>query len=512
MPTLDELKNKWFLDFNASGTSFPPVKRFSGSTLSSYTDGNKVTPLIDGANYMKTWHDLVRDITYAQSNRREIYHAAFIMSAVATLGHTHPDTDAEDLLLKAHNAGVAVYPLMCANIQGGNRTNLVKLSAGGLSNACIDERYPPAGSNHQKFTCFKTDTVAKAMLGSIDLNYSRWDTEQHLTHNPDRHPIYAPSPSHDLGVLLEGPAVADVEKTFIERWNDSSRSLGLYTASVLGITPYVPLPLINTPVSSPAAAGTHSVQVLRTYGRTAFPGHYSWAGEGEFTIWASYLNAIKKAQKYIYIEDQYLLPFDWPPCYERVPAPGQTGAARESDIIYQLAKALQRGVDVIAVIPDGSEDFVSDNSLFQRNTGLHYLATQAITAPGRFIAAYPNNGEVDIYIHSKVMICDDEFALIGSANINQRSMTNDSELHIGVVDSNNQFARDLRMQLWAEHMWVEPAGLENYDTAYNLFVQYLDYKDGRLKYSSTKYPGPDPLTQQKMMRNIVDPYSGPERE
>lgn len=38
-----------------------------------------------------------------------------------------------------------------------------------------------------------------------------------------------------------------------------------------------------------------------------------------------------------------------------------------------------------------------------------------------------------IYIHSKIMIIDDEVAIIGSANINDRSMLGDRDSEIGII-------------------------------------------------------------------------------
>ena len=58
----------------------------------------------------------------------------------------------------------------------------------------------------------------------------------------------------------------------------------------------------------------------------------------------------------------------------------------------------------------------------------------AQTSGGNFVVGYLHNGTGVIYIHSKVFIADDEFALIGSSNIDQKSMTHDSELKIGVVE------------------------------------------------------------------------------
>nr|WP_281376657.1 phospholipase D-like domain-containing protein [Burkholderia guangdongensis] len=47
----------------------------------------------------------------------------------------------------------------------------------------------------------------------------------------------------------------------------------------------------------------------------------------------------------------------------------------------------------------------------------------------------------EIYIHSKLMIIDDVFMTIGSANMNQRSMSADSEINFGATG-----------QDWASHL------------------------------------------------------------
>lgn len=55
----------------------------------------------------------------------------------------------------------------------------------------------------------------------------------------------------------------------------------------------------------------------------------------------------------------------------------------------------------------------------------------------------------EIYIHSKLMLVDDVFMTLGSANLNQRSMAVDSEINITTVDS--RVAQDLRKRVWRMH-------------------------------------------------------------
>jgi phosphatidylserine/phosphatidylglycerophosphate/cardiolipin synthase-like enzyme len=57
-----------------------------------------------------------------------------------------------------------------------------------------------------------------------------------------------------------------------------------------------------------------------------------------------------------------------------------------------------------------------------------------------------------VYVHSKVCVLDDEWACVGSDNFNRRSWTHDSELSSAVVDTEGDFARDLRLRLLREHL------------------------------------------------------------
>ena len=56
-----------------------------------------------------------------------------------------------------------------------------------------------------------------------------------------------------------------------------------------------------------------------------------------------------------------------------------------------------------------------------------------------------------LYIHSKAIMVDDEKAIIGSANINDRSMLGERDSEIAVLIEDRRFAQRLRMSLWQEH-------------------------------------------------------------
>jgi hypothetical protein len=280
----------------------------------------------------------------------------------------------------------------------------------------------------------------------------------------------------------------------------------------------IPQPLITTPIATTPGTGRHSVQVLRTYGITsAFLG-YSWSPRGEFSAWTSYINAIKRASSYIYIEDQYFLPFDWPPCFARTGAGGTSTAARDTDVIYQLGEAIKRGVRVAIVTPNNSEDPFWWSIKYQRDVGANYLlGIKAAGAPGDVVVAALNNGTEDIYVHSKLMIIDDEVLFIGSTNVGQRSMTFDAELHLAVVDADNLLAKDYRKRIWEEHTGVPASALDSPVTAYDTY--FKPYTAGSLGHltpydydAGAFYPGgttAPPWLHARALKTGIDPYAGP---
>ena len=63
-----------------------------------------------------------------------------------------------------------------------------------------------------------------------------------------------------------------------------------------------------------------------------------------------------------------------------------------------------------------------------------------------------------IYVHAKIAIVDDTWLTIGSANLNEHSLFNDTEVNVVTHDSG--LARDVRLRLWAEHLGCEQDELE----------------------------------------------------
>lgn len=506
-PSLAELKSKWFIPTEGHCPDGIPRERVpeneETNRLSVSTDGNTVIPLIDGQALMQAWLDSLRSLHWAPD--AEIYHAGWRFDGIKALGATAPDGDVLDEFDDANRAGVAGYVLVCSNLLclRFNRPFVKRLRRRQFLTACLDNRYPPGGSNHQKLTVMKSRDRATAFVGSLDLARTRWDSPKHLAVDPDRDPKYGKQ-THEAGVSIEGPAIGDLEKTFRARWNDPR--------SVPGRPPMMsPRSQITTPLSPTKGQGTHSIQVLRTYGITPRALGYSWSPIGEFTVWASHINALKKASTFVYIEDQCFLPFGWPPCHTR------SGTARDTDVVYQLGEAMKRGVNVVILTICSEPSAWSQYQKYHRDVGVNYLhSIRAQGSPGDVVVATLESGGKEIYVHSKLMIVDDEFISVGSANIAQRSMATDSELQLGIVDEANMLARDFRARLWSEHSWLPSERLDEPNAAFELLKQSVADLAGHLRPyvvnplsahpSSLASP---PQGHALIIRRGIDPYAGP---
>ena len=285
----------------------------------------------------------------------------------------------------------------------------------------LDMRVRPGGSHHMKMIVLRhahrpTDDVA--FVGGIDLCHSRRDDACHAG-DPQCQPmaaVYGTSPPwHDVQAMIQGPAVADVEAVFRERWEDpappSRNPVRRLRDQVAGVEDARRLP---PQLPDPPPRGTHAVQLLRTYPYRRRG--YAFAPNGERSIARGYLKALPRARSLIYLEDQYL----W-----------------NAAVVAALARALRdqpelRLIAVIPRFPDQDGRLSMPPNLVGRIDALAALRR----AGGDRVAVYSpeNQAGTPVYVHAKVCVVDDTWAIVGSDNFNRRSWTHDSELSCAVLD------------------------------------------------------------------------------
>ena len=115
------------------------------------------------------------------------------------------------------------------------------------------------------------------------------------------------------------------------------------------------------------------------------------------------LHAISKARRFIYLEDQYLVSLE----------------VRDA-----LVRALPNLEHLTILLPDAS---ISD--LPQHRLRQYEFISPLRSAGGskvRVFHPFPPNGPFG-YVHAKIWVFDDDYAIIGSANCNNRGYTHDSD-------------------------------------------------------------------------------------
>ena len=274
------------------------------------------------------------------------------------------------------------------------------LDMGDRIQCALDPRERPMHCHHEK-TIVVDDRIA--YVGGIDLtsfNGDRWDTPHH--------PARGSVGWHDVATRIAGPAVVDVAANFALRWQ--------------AITGEVVEPAIPAP-----AAGNVELQVVRTMP----DGMYSLRPRGDFRILESYLRALKSAQRLIYLENQFL----WSP-----------------EILEVLREKLRDPPSpdfrLLLLLP-AKPNSGGDDTRGQLGTLL-----QADAEHKRILACtlVSRGSERDwpVYIHAKVGIVDDRWMTIGSANLNEHSLFNDTEMNVVTHDS--ALIAATRRRLWAEHL------------------------------------------------------------
>ncbi|XP_011247099.1 phospholipase D2 isoform X4 [Mus musculus] len=256
-------------------------------------------------------------------------------------------------------------------------------------------------------------------------------------------------PWRDVGVVVHGVAARDLARHFIQRWNFTKTTKARYKTPLYPyLLPKSTSTANNLPFMIPGGQCA-TVQVLRSVDRWS-------AGTLENSILNAYLHTIRESQHFLYIENQFFIS-----CSD-----GRTVLNKVGDeIVDRILKAHEQGqcfrVYLLLPLLPGFEGDISTgggNSIqailhFTYRTlcrGEHSILHRLKAAMGTAwrdymsICGLRTHGELGghpiselIYIHSKMLIADDRTVIIGSANINDRSLLGkrDSELAILIKDT-----------------------------------------------------------------------------
>ncbi|KAL0345294.1 UNVERIFIED_CONTAM: Phospholipase D alpha 1 [Sesamum radiatum] len=351
----------------------------------------------------------------------------------------------------------------------------------------VDSELPNGNAERRRIVSF---------IGGIDLCDGRYDTQFHslfrtldTAHHDDFHQANFKGatiqkggprePWHDIHCKLEGPAAWDVLYNFEQRWRKQVfRSIDGGAAFGFPDSP-------EEAVKSGLVSGKDNII--------------------DRSIQDAYIHAIRRANRFIYIENQYFLgsSFSW---YSKDIKDADIGALHliPKELSLKIVSKIEVGEPfrvyiVLPMWPEGYPETASVQAILdwqKRTMEMMYrdivealkakgiianpkdyltffcLGNREVKKSGEYEPSEKPDPDTDyaraqearrgmIYVHAKMMIVDDEYIIIGSANINQRSMdgARDSEIAMGAYQpyhlSCKQPARGqihgFRMALWYEH-------------------------------------------------------------
>ncbi|KAH7277174.1 hypothetical protein KP509_39G037700 [Ceratopteris richardii] len=408
-------------------------------------------------------------------------------------------------------------------------------------------------THHQKLVCVDAPCAppsparkAVSFIGGLDLCDGRYDDQRHslfrTLDGEHANDFYQGSlrnasianggprqPWHDIHCRLEGPIAWDVVYNFEQRWmKQAAKNAPMDLSSHPHLLP--PNAPAEEFVQGNANQDSWNAQLFRSIDGGAAHGFPSNPNDAammglvsgkdnviEHSIQDAYINAIRQAKNFIYIENQYFMGscHAWDTlqdigCLHLIPL----------EITLKIVNKIKAGERFVAYIvipmwPEGlpESDAVQSILDWQRRTMemMYKQIALALRSVGRFDETptdylcffclgnreikhpdelqqreNPESGSHQqlaqefrrfmIYVHSKMMIVDDEYIIVGSANINQRSMDGgrDTEIAVGAHQPFHSLRRGIprgqihgfRMSLWYEHLgrldncFLEPWSLQ----------------------------------------------------
>jgi phospholipase D1/2 len=293
----------------------------------------------------------------------------------------------------------------------------------------FDEAAQAQGAHHQKFAVIDGQ---HAFVGGIDLCEARWDDRAHRTHNPLRTSRGEPSkPYHDVQAHLEGREVAGaLRDLFVERWARSGGG---------------PLELVEP--QEPALPELPGVPCIRLGAGPVALSRTDPHSDGDTVNEVEHLlvDAIGAAERLVYIETQYF----------------SSSHVRDA-LIARMQDPRRSRLQIALVVNERADGLKEELAVGLRQAKnlerLREVAAETGHALGIYVSLSDGAGEAQrpTFIHSKLLLVDDRFLTIGSANLTNRSMELDSELNASweapvTASALGRAIRRLRVSLLAEH-------------------------------------------------------------
>jgi phospholipase D1/2 len=391
-----------------------------GQNCSCLKKIDQMSILIDGHEYFKTFFEVV------EQAKKKINIVGWELDARIGVGHIDPTfpNDMRDyfnqLVQKKTDLSVNILSWKSSSylLFGRERYAGAKWKLKTSNRIHFKEQRHPQlyGTYHEKIAVIDERC---AFIGGMDITRKRWDTSDHELNNPLRkdsegnpyHPI------HDVQVICTGEIAAELDNYIINR-DHSQKRLNTESEEIW--------PMVLTPQLSDVTGAISQTN----------------ASENKFEIEELYLDAIESAQDFIYIENQYF---------------------SHGVIISKLCEklSLADGPEIIIILPHSFRG-IFERAIYVNEMNKAIRSLKQADKYQRLAIVYPGTLDDDlnkfIVVHSKLMIVDNNFITLGSANLNYRSMRVDGEMNLSLESLGEKriedFIKGSLCRLLSEHLGV----------------------------------------------------------
>lgn len=354
----------------------------------------------------------------------------------------------------------------------------------------LDSALPLGSSHHQKVVVID-DKIA--FVGGMDLTAGRWDRPGHPPFDDHRvKPDGTPYPPyHDVQVVLDGEPAARLGDMARRRWE---------WATEQRVSP--PPETEGDPWPSSVKPDLTNEMVVTALTLPAFKGRRE-----RREVEALYLRQLARARNTIYMENQYF-----------------TSATIRDALIERLQE--EDCPEILIILPQMTTGLLEQLVMEPLQSEL----LDQLSEKDKYdkLLVYCPFGDEDscipIKVHSKLMIVDDEFITVGSANLNDRSMGLDSECNLAFgSEAIVETLRHFRHRLMAHHIGIPMDQVTDMEPEAGMLgtVKELSRNTGRLVIEpDTRNENPLPIDPEMIRQldtsrpgqydSIMDEYSSPD--
>lgn len=226
--------------------------------------------------------------------------------------------------------------------------------------------------NHRKITIVDGRI---AFLGGINISGVYSSGAGRTGRAPEaRHEPEDERPWRDTHVRIEGPVVADFQRSFLKMWGQLSKAPPLADKAL-----FPPL----------AKQGPHAVRAVE-----------GWVSEGANPLYVTLISAIESAETEVRITTAYFVPHE--------------------ELLAALKAAVRRGVDVKLLLPGRTDHWLVFHAGRSYYEELLEAGVQIFERESRLL-------------HSKTAIVDGVWSTVGSTNLDWRSLIHNDEINAVVL-------------------------------------------------------------------------------